>query len=280
MDKVYKNLSCEIQNQESKVKLLLDEQNSLNGRIIILQQMNAKEEVSHKDQLRRLTSKVDDLEYSLNRKEFMLQTIEKKNKEFEKILLKRAPEDKYISRRLKLMGIEGDSNLGISNVVEENEMLKTKVKQLELEANSPERRPMTEIPQDFTRCGETPTYLDSFRLGSEILEIEEDTKVENGKLVEMNRKLTLLNKNLIDSLSFINQQLEHKPELEKRFESSQGTNLIKDFEQVLGNVDNSLSSMNMNSIGEDEIEVSFRGWTPEIESKNIQRKPARKTSHI
>jgi hypothetical protein len=58
---------------------------------------------------KRLNSKLDDVTYNLNRKEYMLQKLENVNVELEKIILERGKEDKWRKNRLKLMGIEDDS---------------------------------------------------------------------------------------------------------------------------------------------------------------------------
>ena len=83
---------------------------------------------------------MEDVTYNLNWKEYMLQLLEKKNSDLERMLLEWAKDDKWIQGRLKLMGIEdNEHDLTISNVVEENENLKSWVQQLETEISSPEK---------------------------------------------------------------------------------------------------------------------------------------------
>jgi len=76
--------------------------------------------------------KIDDLNYNLNRKEYVLQRLEKKNLEYEKLLKGKAKEDNYVRNRLKIMGVEDnvDQDQTISNVVEENENLKIRLQEL------------------------------------------------------------------------------------------------------------------------------------------------------
>ena len=93
---------------------------------------------------------MEDAKYSLNRKEYMLQLLEKKNKDMEKMLTERSADDSWIKNRLKAMGIDDTQNdLTISNVIEENEQLKSQIKMLETGISSPEKRfSVSKLPEE------------------------------------------------------------------------------------------------------------------------------------
>ena len=93
---------------------------------------------------------MEDAKYSLNRKEYMLQLLEKKNKDMEKMLTERSADDSWIKNRLKAMGIDDTQNdLTISNVIEENEQLKSQIKMLETGISSSEKNlSVSKLPEE------------------------------------------------------------------------------------------------------------------------------------
>lgn len=72
--------------------------------------MVEKEKIGAEKRAKDMQLKIDDLNYNLNRKEYVLQRLEKKNLEYEKLLKGKAKEDNYVKNRLKIMGVEDDQD--------------------------------------------------------------------------------------------------------------------------------------------------------------------------
>ena len=88
------------------------------------------------EDIKALQDEIIEMKENLDRKEYLLQYCEQRNTEMEKLLKKRAMHDDYIKKRLEGLSIEPDKERTITNIVEDNTILKDEVTRLKSENKS------------------------------------------------------------------------------------------------------------------------------------------------
>jgi len=122
-----------IQNEEliTNLKELSKIKDELFSKNLVLEQINQDQKSNHDEIIKEYADQISELKEVLDRKEYVLQTIEKKYYKAEIVLKKYSHCEQEIRQKLhELNCYTVDPNKKISNVVEENEIIKKEFKEL------------------------------------------------------------------------------------------------------------------------------------------------------
>lgn len=229
----------EITQLEASVLREKRQKETARAQLTLQDQLVEKEKIGAEKRAKDMQLKIDDLNYNLNRKEYVLQRLEKKNLEYEKLLKGKAKEDNYVRNRLKIMGVEDnvDQDQTISNVVEENENLKIRLQELQTEVSSPMKGSGKEQPAYLV------DLIDSSRSSKEQMQ-EEITRLRS-----LNKKQKELNAGLLATIASYNESLDYEnisspPMSRSSSSNTRGSgNLLGEFERALDEQDANLSTI-------------------------------------
>ncbi|CDW75472.1 UNKNOWN [Stylonychia lemnae] len=128
----FNQLNHENELLENKLKRIQEERDSLQARMLILQQIVEDTKDKEDDVAEMFKDEIEELKENLERKEYLLQVNEQRYGEFEKILIDIAEQDTSVRKRLADLNLV-PKDRKISNVILENTNYKQQVEELKYE---------------------------------------------------------------------------------------------------------------------------------------------------
>lgn len=199
----YKNSILKLNNENAnlhqKIKEMVKEKNNFHSRILILEQMIEEQKTKEKEQIDELNEKVKELLEQLNLKEYHLQVALNNYRVAENLIMKNLHNIPQGLGLINELSNNSKNNVGITNVVMENEKMKLKVKELN-----------EEIVKLKHEMNNTESKKLVIVLKEKINLLVEENESQHKKLVEqtkMTQEVYDLNQKLSEQLSNLNKQV-------------------------------------------------------------------------
>ena len=138
--KIIEKLNSENISLMVKLKELTKEREELVPKILVYEQIIEDFKRKEDEDSHELSNRITEMTELLNKKEFLLQAMERKYYTAESLLKKYSYKDPEIRAKLRDMNINPQDEKKISNVVEENEELRIQIKELQSKVELLERK--------------------------------------------------------------------------------------------------------------------------------------------
>eukprot|EP00826_Nyctotherus_ovalis_P024372 TRINITY_DN18866_c0_g1_i2.p1 TRINITY_DN18866_c0_g1~~TRINITY_DN18866_c0_g1_i2.p1 ORF type:complete len:327 (-),score=122.63 TRINITY_DN18866_c0_g1_i2:56-1036(-) len=246
---VISKLNAENTQLTAKVKRLMGERNGFEGKLLIQAQIINECRMKEEEHVREFTSAVAELKEQLDKKEYAIQFLERRCIEAEKVIVSHLKNSPEVAAMVGHMKIE-IPNVGISNVIEQNRVLKSK-----LAAVTGELGKLKHL--GFLTARNAKSEIDARQL---LKNDEGKLDLKYDELIARASELEKANKELVKSNEELQKELE---EVKENYEC-----LLRNYQGAEIGKSNELNDKSLSKISNIHVDSD-----PEIHTENSQELP-------